>query len=62
MARLKEAKLCNIVLVPFRLSASGRNKLHHHDVSLLPVTDIAAYGSLVSVEYLIFTSPLIVCG
>ena len=30
MARLKEAKLCNIVLVPSRLSASGRNKLHHH--------------------------------
>ena len=33
IARLKEVKLCNIVLVPFRLSASGRNKLyyyHHH--------------------------------
>ena len=30
MARLKEANLCNIVLVPSRLSASGRNKLHHH--------------------------------
>ena len=30
MARLKEAKLCNIVLVPSRLSASGRNKLHYY--------------------------------
>ena len=30
MARLEEAKLCNIVLVPSRLSASGRNKHHHH--------------------------------
>ena len=30
MARLKEANLCNIVLVPSRLSASGRNKLYYH--------------------------------
>jgi hypothetical protein len=30
IARLKEANLYNIVLVPFRLSASGRNKLHYY--------------------------------
>jgi hypothetical protein len=30
IARLKEANLCNIVLVPSRLSASGRNKLHYY--------------------------------
>ena len=35
IARLKEIKLCNIVLVPSRLSASGRNKLHHHHYKAL---------------------------
>ena len=30
IARLKEVKLYNIVLVPSRLSTSGQNKLHHH--------------------------------
>ena len=39
MARLEEAKLYNIVLVPSRLSASGRNKHHHHQQGVL------AYGS-----------------
>ena len=40
MARLKEAKLCNIVLVPSRLSASGRNKLHHHQLGAPPLPTI----------------------
>ena len=30
IARLKKVKLCNIVLVPSRLSASGRNKLYYY--------------------------------
>ena len=40
IARLKEANLCNIVLVPFRLSASGRNKLYYHYYITEPYLDI----------------------
>ena len=45
MARLKGAKICNIVLVPFRLSASGRNKLHHHQRSRTGRTSLSSTSS-----------------